>query len=86
VLIGVSIGSIGETFGEWTSGTGRPVAAVPLEAARAAAPKRGHPAGSVKTSSRQKGTKKVQSKSGRSRESDEEEPYIPQRKATKKVV
>ena len=47
---------------------------------------RGHPAGSGKMSSPQKGAKKVQSKSGRSQESDEEEPYIPWRKAIKKVA
>ncbi len=64
-----------------------PVAAMPLEAARAAAPKRGRPAGSGKMSTPQKGAKKMQSKSGRrSQESNEEEPYIPQRKAIKKVL
>jgi len=61
-----------------------PVAAMPLEAARAAAPKRGCPAGSGKTSSPQKGAKKVQSKSGRSQESDEEELYTPLEKGNQK--
>jgi len=61
-----------------------PVAAMPPEAARAAAPKRGHPAGSGKTSSPRKGAKKVQSKSGRSQERDDEEPCIPLEKGNQK--